>query len=128
METHKRDVLQGLTCLKRPHLKSYATVLDALYHIFKQKGNLLVLEQVCVLLTGMGLANVYGRMAFCQVVNTYCATVFQLCYFEIDQCQLPLRIKHMYYPTYGRQITEPRFHQSRFNKDQTQYICWRVGD
>ena len=62
---HKLSILQGLACLKRPHLKSYETVLDALYHIFKKNGNLLVLEQVCVLLTGMGLVNVHGRWAFC---------------------------------------------------------------
>ena len=68
-------ILQGLARLKRPHLQSYETVLDALYHIFKKHLNSEVLERVCVLLTGAGLVNVMGRIAFCQALNGYCATL-----------------------------------------------------
>jgi len=122
---YKMDILQGLACLKRPHLQSYETVLDALYHIFKRNGNLLVLEQVCVLLTGMGLVNEHGRWAFCQAVNACCATLFQLYYYEVDRGVLPLFQKSMMLPSYGRHILSTRHHTSKFKPGTTLHLKTR---
>ena len=47
------------------------SVLNALFTVFScvHHSNMFVLGQVCVLLTGMGLVNLQGRIAFCQSLN-----------------------------------------------------------
>ena len=59
-------ILKGLAWLKKSQVRSYMTVLDALFKVFSSVNhpNMFVLGQVCVLLTGMGLVNIQGRIAF----------------------------------------------------------------
>jgi hypothetical protein len=66
VETHKMSILQGLAWLQKFEVKSYLTVLDTLFQVFSNEhhSNQYVRGQVSVLLTGMGLVNIQGRIAF----------------------------------------------------------------
>jgi hypothetical protein len=72
---------------------------------------MLVLGQVCVLLTGMGLVNLQGRIAFFQALNQYCATVFELLFYETEAGKAPVHIKTLHQPTYGRKMSKPDNHR-----------------
>lgn len=79
-------ILKGLARLRKSEIRSYLTVLDTLFRIFSgnQHMNMFAQGQVAVLLTGMGLLNIQGRLAFFSAVNQCCATVFELLYHEIE--------------------------------------------
>jgi hypothetical protein len=113
VETHKMPILQGLTWLKKYEVRSYMNVLDTLYQVFNSKHhpNMLVLGQVCVLLTGMGLVNLQGLIAFFQALNQYCATVFELLFYETEAGKAPVHIKTLHQPTYGRKMAKPDNHK-----------------
>ena len=116
VEKHKMPILQGLARFKRHHLHSYETVLDALYHLFIRYKNPRAFERVCVLLTGAGLVNVQGRIAFCQALNGFCSTLAQLYYYEVDAGTLPVFTKSLAFPTYGRQISLKNMHYAKFKE------------
>lgn len=99
------------------------SVLDALFTVFScvHHSNMFVLGQVCVLLTGMGLVNLQGRIAFCQSLNQYCATIFELLYYETEAGKAPVHIKQRHQPTYGRKISKPEFHRFALFKVN----CWQ---
>lgn len=91
------------------------TVLDSLFQIFSGANhmNLFAQGQAAVLLTGMGLLNVQGRLAFFIAVNQCCATVFELLYHEIEAAgEVPIR--NLSQPTYGRKRTDEINHANGF--------------
>ena len=98
VETHKMKILQGLAWLQKYEVRSYLTVLDTLYHVFSSEHhpNQYMLGQVSVLLTGMGLVNLQGRIAFFQAINQYCATIFELLFYETEAGKSNVHIKTLH--------------------------------
>jgi len=84
IEKHKMTILVGLAHLGRADLSSGTFALDVVYQHFAANPKLsqYALGQLAVLVSGMGLVNVSGRIAFAQALNQYCATIIQLSYGE----------------------------------------------
>jgi hypothetical protein len=103
LERRKMKILMGLARLKKNEIRSFLTVLETLYQIFSNANTLSLYSQsqAAVLLTGMGLINVHGRLAFFTAVNRCCATIFELLYHEIE-AEGAVPILEIYQPTYGR--------------------------